>query len=152
MCVIEDVIAQFQKLTIDMIGNKNIEKKQLGKRSFHLNGFGLKKFAQNLIADIWELWIVKKSFCDNTSQKTNQLKECKLYHNSGVLITKNNTFSEEHDILCTFSKQKNDCHYKEAKIKLDIDGLIKVRNSYPNNPIIGYLNINTLQNKIISLR
>ena len=52
MCVIEDVIAQFQKLTIDMIGNKNIEKKQLGKRSFHLNGFGLKKFAQNLIADI----------------------------------------------------------------------------------------------------
>ena len=30
--------------------------------------------------------------------------------------------------------------------------MIKVRNSYPNNPIIGYLNINTLQNKIISLR
>ena len=37
-------------------------------------------------------------------------------------------------------------------IKLDIDGLIKVRNSYPNNPVIGYLNISTLQNKIISLR
>ena len=46
-CVIEEVIAQFQKLTIDMIGNKNIEKKQLGKRGFHLSGFGLKKFAQN---------------------------------------------------------------------------------------------------------
>ena len=30
--------------------------------------------------------------------------------------------------------------------------MIKVRNTYPNNPIIGYLNINTLQNKIISLR
>ena len=30
--------------------------------------------------------------------------------------------------------------------------MIKVRNSYPNNPIIGYLNINTLQSKIISLR
>ena len=30
--------------------------------------------------------------------------------------------------------------------------MIKVRNSYPNNRIIGYLNINTLQNKIISLR
>ena len=81
MCVIKDVIAQFQKLTIDMIENENIEQKQLGKRSFHLNGFGLKKFAQNLIADIRELSIVKKSFCDNTSQKTNQLKECKLYHN-----------------------------------------------------------------------
>ena len=35
---------------------------------------------------------------------------------------------------------------------LDIDGLIKVRNSYPNKPIIGYLNVSTLQNKIISLR
>ena len=30
--------------------------------------------------------------------------------------------------------------------------MIKIRNTYPNNPIIGYLNINTLQNKIISLR
>ena len=112
----------------------------------------MKKFAQNLIAGIRELWIVKKSFCDYISQKTNQLKECKLYRNSGVLTTKNNTFSEQHDQLCTSSKQKNACHYKKAKIKLDIDGLIKVKNSYPNNPIIGYLNTNTLQNKIISLR
>ena len=55
-------------------------------------------------------------------------------------------------LLCASSKQKNDCHYKEVRIKLDIDGLIKVRNLYPNHPIIGYLNINTLQNKIISLR
>ena len=53
--VIEEVIAQLQKLTIDMIGNENIEKKQLGKRGLHLNGFGLKKFAQNLIAGILEL-------------------------------------------------------------------------------------------------
>ena len=85
-------------------------------------------------------------------QKTNQLNECKLYHDSGILTTENDTFSEQHNIVCTSSKHKNDCHYKEAKIKLDIDGLIKVRNTYPNNPIIGYLNINTLQNKIISLR
>ena len=84
--VIEKVIAQFQKLTIDMIGNENIEKKQLGKRDFHRN----------------DLWIVEKSFCDNISQKMNQLKECKLYHNSGVLTTKNNTFSEEHDIFIMY--------------------------------------------------
>ena len=112
---------------------KTLKKKQLGKRGFHLNGFGLKRFAENLIAGIRELWIVKKSVCEDISQKSNQLKECKLYHNSGVLTTKNNTFSEEHDLLWTSSKQKNDCHSKEAKIKLDIDGLIKVRNSYPNN-------------------
>ena len=97
------------------------------------------------------MWVVERSFCDDIVQKTNQLKECKLYHDSGILTTENDTFSEEHDIVCTSSKQKNDCYYKEAKIKLDIDDLIKVRNPYPNNLIIGYLNINTLQNKIISL-
>ena len=30
-------------------------------------------------------------------------------------------------------------HYKEAKIKIDIDSLIKVTNSYANNSVIGYL-------------
>ena len=53
--VIKKAISQFQKLTIDMIGNENIEKKQLRKRGLHLSGFGLKKFAQNLIAGIREL-------------------------------------------------------------------------------------------------
>ena len=96
--VIEEVIAQFPKLTIDMIGNVNIEKKQLGKRDFHLNGFGLKNFFQSLIAGIRELRIIEKSLCDDISQKTNQLKECKLYHDSGIVATKNNTFSEKHDL------------------------------------------------------
>ena len=146
--VIEEVVAQFQKLTNYMIGNENIEKKQLGKRGLHLNGFGSKKFAQYLI----NIWYSKKLFCDDISQKTNQLKECKLYHDSGILPTENNTFSEEHDLLGTSSRQKDNCHYKEAKIKLNINGWIKVRNSCPNNPIIGYLSIKTLQNKIISLR
>ena len=53
--VIEEVIAQYQKLTIDMIGNENIERKQLGKRGLNPNGFGLKKFTQNLIAGIREI-------------------------------------------------------------------------------------------------
>ena len=33
-----------------------------------------------------------------------------------------------------------------------ISKLIELRNKYPNNPIIGYLNINSLRNKIIDLR
>ena len=53
--MIEELIPKFQKQTTDMIGNENIEKKQLGKRGFHLNGFGLNKFAQNLIAGIREV-------------------------------------------------------------------------------------------------
>ena len=56
-----------------MTGNENIEKKQLAKRGFHLNGFYLKKIAQNLIAGIRELPIVKKSFCD-VSHKNESIK------------------------------------------------------------------------------
>ena len=40
--VIDEVISQFEKLTIDMIGNEKIEKKQLEKRRLRLRGFGLK--------------------------------------------------------------------------------------------------------------
>ena len=74
-----------------MIGNENIEKKQLGKRGLHFNGFRLKKFAQNLLAGIRELLTVEKSFCDDILQRTNQLKECKLSHDSRILTTENNT-------------------------------------------------------------
>ena len=46
----------FNSLRNEMrLGNENIEKKQLGKRGFYLNGFVFKKFAQNLIAGIREL-------------------------------------------------------------------------------------------------
>ena len=34
---------------------KILKKKQLGKRGLQLNGFGLKKFTQNLVAGIREL-------------------------------------------------------------------------------------------------
>ena len=33
-----------------------------------------------------------------------------------------------------------------------VSDLIELRNKYPNNPIIGYLNINSLRNKTIDLR
>ena len=52
--VIEEVIAQFQKLTVDVIGNENIEKKQLGKRGLRHDSFVLKKFIQNLTVGIRE--------------------------------------------------------------------------------------------------
>ena len=34
----------------------------------------------------------------------------------------------------------------------DIDGLIDLRKAYQNNPLIGYININFLREKIVSLR
>ena len=74
----------------------------------------MKIFAQNLTTGTLELWIVEKSSCDDILQKANQLKECKLYHDSGISATDNDTFSEEHDIVCTSFKRKIDCYYQEA--------------------------------------
>ena len=34
----------------------------------------------------------------------------------------------------------------------DIDGLINFRKAFQNNPLIGYININSLREKIVSLR
>ena len=43
--VIFQLITHFQQLSVEMIGNKNIEKKQLGKRGLHLNRLDFQKFA-----------------------------------------------------------------------------------------------------------
>ena len=45
-------------------------------------------------------------------------------------------------------KNKN---YSEKTFS-SVSGLIELRNKYPNNSTIGYLNINSLRNKIIDLR
>ena len=41
---------------------------------------------------------------------------------------------------------------KNANHNLDIEGPINLRKLYTNNPIIGYLNIDSLRNKITLLR
>ena len=48
--------------------------------------------------------ITEKSFCDDISQKINELKKCKLYDDSWILTTGKNIFLNEHDLLCTSSK------------------------------------------------
>ena len=52
----------------------------------------------------------------------------------------------------------NDClinqqnETSDQEINIDIENLIKLRNTYPKNPLIGYLNINSLRNKIGGLQ
>ena len=47
---------------------------------------------------------------------------------------------------------KNLDQTNESVFDSDLKGLSKLRKAYPNNPIIGYLNINSLKEKIICLR
>ena len=46
------------------------------------------------------------------------------------------------------------CDDKEnlSNIESDVSGLVKLRKDYINNPSIGYLNINSLSEKVIYLR
>ena len=61
--------------------------------------------------------------------------------NSFLVDNDNNRFWLNH------SHQTND-----LKFESDLEGLINLRKAYQNNPLIAYLNINSLREKIISLR
>ena len=61
--------------------------------------------------------------------------------NSFLVDNDNNSFWLNH------SHQTND-----LKFESDLEGLINLRRSYQNNPLIAYLNINSLQEKIVSLK
>ena len=60
----------------------------------------------------------------------------------------NTNFKEQQESIAyqISNKVKNTNH------NLDIEGLINSRKLYTNNPIIGYLNIDSLRNKITQLR
>ena len=55
--------------------------------------------------------------------------------------------TSHHIIINIISHQPND-----LKSESDLEGLTNLRNAYQNSPLIAYLNINSLREKIISLR
>ena len=64
-------------------------------------------------------------------------------------ILKNILSKEQHESITkneTIKLEKGKCHI------LDLDGLNKLSKEHQNNPIIGYLNINSLRNKINDLK
>ena len=70
-------------------------------------------------------------------------------HDSNVKNIKNNLSNEQHESITknkTIKLEKGKSHI------LDLDGLNKLSKEHQNNPIIGYLNINSLRNKINDLR
>ena len=68
-------------------------------------------------------------------------------------------FHSAHELMfysLSFGVETNDCSIPKNtnpnSSQIDLEALVKVKNDYPNNPMIGYLNINSLRNKIHSLR
>ena len=64
-------------------------------------------------------------------------------------ISKNILSNEQHESI---TKNKTIKLEKAKSHILDLDGLNKLSKEHQNNPIIGYLNINSLRNKINDLR
>ena len=62
--------------------------------------------------------------------------------------------NEEQANVGTLSVKSNDCQSSEQTLltSYDIDMVIKTRKTYERNPIIGYLNINSLRTKILNLK
>ena len=65
------------------------------------------------------------------------------------MILKNILSNEQHESI---TKNKTIKLEKAKSHILDLDGLNKLSKEHQNNPIIGYLNINSLRNKINDLR
>ena len=64
-------------------------------------------------------------------------------------ILKNTLSNEQHESI---TKNKTIKLEKAKSHILDLDGLNRLSKEHQNNPIIGYLNINSLRNKINALR
>ena len=125
-------VNNFLKLAkLKFIDNTNIADKHLGRRGLHLNQNGNIIFAKNLLNPIGSWWESNDLVFD-------------IYKNSFIKATKNVTKEYETKI---FDKQiRGDL----SNIKSDVSVLVKLRKDYINNPSIGYLNINSLSEKIIS--
>ena len=59
--------------------------------------------------------------------------------------------SEEKNGTENVSDQKHDFYLTNSN-QVDINDLVKMSEVYSKNPILGYLNINSPRNKIVSLR
>ena len=127
-------VNNFIKLAkLKFIDNTNITDKHLGRRGLHLNQNGNIIFAKNLLNAIGSSWESNDLVFD-------------IYENSFIKATKNVTKQYETKI---FDKQiRGDL----SSIESDVSVLVKLRKDYINNPNIGYLNINSLSENIISQR
>ena len=130
-------VNNFIKLAkLKFIDNGNITDKHLGRRGLHLNHNGNIIFAKNLLN-------ASKSWCQSNDLVFN------IYENSFIKATKN-VVDKEYETKIFDKQIRGDDKDNLSNIESDVSGLVKLRKDYINNPSIGYLNINSLSEKIIS--
>ena len=131
-------VNNFIKLAkLKFIDNGNITDKHLGRRGLHLNHNGNIIFAKNLLNAI-------RSWCESNDLVSN------IYENSFIKTTKN--VNKEYETKFLDKQIRGDDKDNLSNIESDVSGLVKLSKDYINNLSIGYLNINSLSQKIISQR
>ena len=113
-------------MQIQAVDNSNISEKHLGKRLLHLNREGNTVFASNFIIanNIYNDFVCNDNLLNVNSNGKNFQQQIK-----GVTVDE---------------VGKN--------IESDVTELSRLRNIYLKNSIIGYLNMNHFENKVINLR
>ena len=135
-----NIQAHLRKLQLDIIENGNTNNHHLNSRGLHLNCKGMLQYAKNLIEGIRKLRYEKELL----RQKKVSLKLCD--QNSRIspsyFLHNNTIFQPNVNSINSFNVNHNP----------DTEELINLTKFYNNNPIIGYLNINSLINKTTQLR
>ena len=97
-----------------------------------------------IIIFVKNLLNVIRSWCESNDLVFN------IYGNSFMKATKN--INKEYKTKILDKQIRGDDKDNFSNIEWDVSGLVKRRKDYINNPNIGYLNISSLSEKIISLR
>ena len=113
------------------VSHQNIIRKHISRDGIHLTPEGTNLFADNLV-DFIEYFILDKNFVNDLDFNVDW-SEAVCNEKLG-----SNPSNQTHD------------SYK-FKDELDLHGLIKVKQTYPNNPVIAYMNINSIRNKFSAL-
>ena len=118
-------------MQIQTVDNSNISEKHLGKRALHLNQEGNTTFASNLLHATRNFWnnINNDFVCNNNLLNVNSNKK---------------NFQQQTKSVTVDEIGKN--------IESDVTELSRLRNTYLENSMIGYLNIIHFENKAIHFR
>ena len=118
-------------MQIQTVNNSNISEKHLGERGLDLNQEGNTVFGSNLLH-------ASRNFLNN-------INNAFVCYDNLLNVNSNKT---------NFQQQtKSDTVDEIGKnIESDVTELLRLRNTYLKNPMIGYLNINHFENKVINFR
>ena len=119
-----------KELQIQTVDNSNSEK-HLGKRGLHLNQDGNTAFASNFLHAIRNFW--------------NNIDNDFVCHDNLLKVISNEK---------SFQQQRKSVNVDEIgkNIESDVTELLSLRNTYLKTPMIGYLNINHFEDKVIHFR